>query len=77
MKEPIGVPTQASDEGCNRYSSQSIPNTKDKFTSNNDLQNFSLPLIQSDDDKESSFTEDVSPVRLSPGDAVCAEGICF
>ncbi|XP_042451613.1 uncharacterized protein LOC122036382 isoform X1 [Zingiber officinale] len=75
MKEPIGVPTQASDEGCNRYSSQSIPNTKDKFTSNNDLQNFSLPLIQSDDDKESSFTEDVSPVRLSPGDAVCAEGV--
>ncbi|KAG6533344.1 hypothetical protein ZIOFF_007211 [Zingiber officinale] len=34
-----------------------------------------LNMLPDCHDKESSFTEDVSPVRLSPGDAVCAEGV--
>ncbi|XP_042424351.1 uncharacterized protein LOC122011973 [Zingiber officinale] len=59
-KEPVGVPTEVADEGGSRCASQSLPNTKEKFTSTN------IPQSSSD------YT-DVSPVRSSPGDAECYE----
>lgn len=61
-KEPVGVPTEVADEGGSGYASQSLPNTKDKFSSTN------IP-------QSSSEYADVSPVRSSPGDAECSEGV--